>query len=70
NISALFGGILLAIGSRMAGGCNVKLLMSGLPLLSIQAFLFLFGMLPGAWLGTYLFKKLVISYDREGGDGK
>jgi uncharacterized membrane protein YedE/YeeE len=70
NISALFGGILLAIGSRMAGGCNVKFLMSGLPLFSIQAFLFLFGMLPGAWLGTYLFKKLVISYDREGGDGK
>jgi len=70
NISALFGGILLAIGSRMAGGCNVKFLMSGLPLLSIQAFLFLFGMMPGAWLGTYLFKKLIISYDRESGDGK
>ncbi len=66
NVSALMGGILLALGSRMAGGCNVKFLMSGLPLLSIQAFLFLFGMMPGAWVGTYLFKKFVINYDREG----
>ncbi|HAK88442.1 MAG TPA: hypothetical protein DHV16_10365 [Nitrospiraceae bacterium] len=66
NVSALMGGMLLALGSRMAGGCNVKFLMSGLPLLSIQAFLFVFGMLPGAWIGTYLFKKFVISYDREG----
>ncbi len=66
NVSALMGGILLAIGSRMAGGCNVKFLMSGLPLLSIQAFLFVFGMLPGAWVGTYLFKKFVINYDTEG----
>lgn len=70
NISALLGGILLALGSRMAGGCNVKLLMSGLPLLSIQAFLFLFGILPGAWLGTYLFKKIIIRYDREGNDDR
>ncbi|HEX8947779.1 MAG TPA: YeeE/YedE family protein [Dissulfurispiraceae bacterium] len=60
GLSALFGGILLAIGSRMAGGCNIKFLMSGLPLLSIQAVVFLLGMLPGVMAGNYLLKNWVI----------
>lgn len=59
-ISAFVGGMLLALSSRMAGGCNVKFLMSGLPLFSSQAFLFLLGLLPGTYLGTIIFKKWVL----------
>lgn len=66
SMSALFGGILLATGSRMAGGCNVKFLMSGLPLLSVQAFLFLLGMLPGVWIGAHLLQKWVIKLKNQG----
>ncbi len=59
-ISAFTGGLLLAFSSRMAGGCNVKFLMSGLPMLSIQAMVFLLGLVPGSYLGTIIFKKFVI----------
>ncbi|MCL5238423.1 MAG: YeeE/YedE family protein [Nitrospirae bacterium] len=59
-LSVLSGGILLALGSRMAGGCNVKFIMSGLPLLSIQALLFLAGISAGAWMGTHLLKQWII----------
>ncbi|MBI3593042.1 MAG: YeeE/YedE family protein [Nitrospirae bacterium] len=62
-LSVISGGILLALGSRMAGGCNVKFIMSGLPLLSIQAFLFLSGMVAGAWIGTHLLKRWVIKHE-------
>jgi uncharacterized membrane protein YedE/YeeE len=59
-ISAFAGGLLLGFSSRMAGGCNVKFLMSGLPMLSIQAMVFLLGLVPGSYLGTILFKRFVI----------
>jgi len=59
-ISAFTGGLLLGFSSRMAGGCNVKFLMSGLPMLSIQAMVFLLGLVPGSYIGTIIFKKFVI----------
>lgn len=63
-LSAFTGGVLLGLSSRMAGGCNVKFLMSGLPLLSIQGIIFLAGLLPGAYAGTWIFKNLVIKFRR------
>lgn len=59
-LSAFIGGVLLALSSRMAGGCNVKFLMSGLPLLSIQGIIFLLGLIPGTCLGTRIFTNLVL----------
>ncbi|MCM2264147.1 MAG: YeeE/YedE family protein [Desulfuromonadales bacterium] len=49
------GGVIMALGSRMAPGCNVWHLLGGLPLLTMQSLLFLAGLFPGAWLGGRLF---------------
>lgn len=48
----LAGGLLLGLASRMASGCNIWHLMGGLPILALQSFLFLAGLLPGCWLGS------------------
>lgn len=54
------GGVIMALGSRMAPGCNVWHLLGGLPLLTLQSLLFLAGLLPGAWLGGRLFLRLTV----------
>jgi uncharacterized protein len=59
GLAALGGGILIAMGARMAGGCNIKHLLGGLPLLSIQSFLFLGGLLVGVWFGVRLLPKII-----------
>jgi uncharacterized protein len=58
--SALTGGIIMGLASRMAPTCNVWHLMGGLPILAGSSFLFLAGLLPGAWLGGVLLTSLVI----------
>jgi uncharacterized protein len=58
-LAAFGGGILMALGARMASGCSVKFVLGGLPLLSFQALLFVGGMLAGAWLGSRLLPKII-----------
>lgn len=58
---ALIGGIILALGSRMTPGCNIWHLMGGLPILAMQSLLFLFGLLPGTWLGSKILTRVVLS---------
>ncbi len=57
--SALAGGMLLALGSRMGAGCNVWHLLGGLPIFSLQGLVFLAGLLPGAWVGTRVLVRVV-----------
>ena len=52
GLTAFTGGILIALGARLANGCNIKFLLGGLPLLSIEALLFVMSMLLGAWHGA------------------
>ncbi len=59
-ISALFGGILMGLASRMTPACNVWHLMGGLPLLSLQSILFTIGLFPGAWFGTRMLTRFVL----------
>lgn len=59
-ISALVGGIIMGLASRMAPTCNVWHLLGGLPILAMSSFLFLAGLLPGAWLGGLLLTSLVL----------
>lgn len=59
-ISALLGGIILALGSRMTPGCNIWHLFGGLPILAMQSILFLIGIVPGAFLGTLLLTRIVL----------
>jgi uncharacterized protein len=58
--SALLGGIIMGLASRMAPSCNVWHLLGGLPVLGLQSVLFLAGMLPGAWIGGILLTRLVL----------
>lgn len=53
------GGIIMALGSRMAQGCNIWHLLGGLPLFTMQSLLFLAGLLPGAWLGAMMLRRMV-----------
>lgn len=58
--SALAGGIIMGLASRMAPTCNVWHLMGGLPILAASSLLFLAGLLPGAWAGSRLLTAWVI----------
>jgi hypothetical protein len=58
--SALIGGILLGMASRMSPACNVWHLLGGVPLLSLQSLLFFGALFPGAWIGTHLLTRFVV----------
>lgn len=58
--SAFSGGIMMAVGSLMAGGCNVWHIMGGLPVIAFQSLLFLAGITAGAYFGTNILKKVII----------
>ncbi len=67
--SALAGGIIMGFASRMAPTCNVWHLLGGLPILALSSFLFLAGLLPGAWLGGLLLTRFVIPGNAAGAKG-
>jgi hypothetical protein len=59
-LSAVAGGVIMGIASRMAPACNIWHLLGGIPILAWQSILFVIGLLPGAWLGGSLLERLVI----------
>ena len=59
-VSALIGGIFMGLASRMAPTCNLWHLLGGIPILAASSFLFLAGLLPGAWLGGRLLTSFVM----------
>ncbi len=59
GFTAFGGGILVLLGARIAGGCNLTFILGGLPLLSLQAILFTFGLLVGAWLGSLMLSRII-----------
>lgn len=59
--SALCGGIMMGLASRMTPACNVWHILGGLPLLSLESLLFTVGLFPGAWFGTRLLTRLVLT---------
>lgn len=59
-ISAFLGGMFLAYGARIAGGCNLKFIAGALPLLSIQGIVFVISMVIGACIGAKIIKKLFL----------
>ncbi|MDO3379845.1 YeeE/YedE family protein [Geoalkalibacter halelectricus] len=58
--AAFAGGILIALGARMAQGCNYKHLLGGLALFSTQSMLFVPGLLLGVWVGSWLLPRIVL----------
>ncbi|MEJ2685488.1 MAG: YeeE/YedE family protein [Candidatus Sulfobium sp.] len=65
--SAFTGGMLMAVGAFMAGGCNLWHIIGGLPVLALQSIVFVFGVAGGSYLGTAFLKKQVLEGWRKGG---
>lgn len=58
--AALGGGMLVALGARLASGCNVKFFLGGLPLLSWQGIFFALTTVVGVALGTKILMRYIV----------
>ena len=59
-LSALAGGCIMGVASRMAPGCNVWHIFGGLPILALSSIFFVIGLLPGAYAGSRVLERWVI----------
>ena len=53
-LAAVLGGLLLGYGARMAFGCNISALFSGIASGSVHGWVWVLAALPGNWLGVKL----------------
>jgi uncharacterized membrane protein YedE/YeeE len=60
--SAFVGGMLLGLGARMAAGCNLTFVLGAVPLFAFQGFVFAAAMVLGAYAGTWILRRFVISF--------
>ncbi len=58
--SAFLGGMLMAAGALMAGGCNLWHLIGGVPLFALQSMVFALGIAGGSFLGAVFIRRAVI----------
>ena len=58
--SVLFGGVLLGMAARMVPACNVWHLWGGVPILAGQSLLYVVGLVPGTWIGSFILSKYVV----------
>ena len=56
-VAAILGGLLMGYGARLAGGCNIGALFSGIASLSLSGWVFAVFLLAGAWIGSKLLAK-------------
>lgn len=56
-VAAVLGGLLMGYGARLAGGCNIGALFSGIASLSLSGWVFAAGLLLGAYIGSKLLAK-------------
>jgi len=56
-VVALLGGLLMGWGIRAAHACNIGGVFSAIPSLAVSGWVYLLGLLPGAWLGTKVVAK-------------
>ncbi|MCM1988665.1 YeeE/YedE thiosulfate transporter family protein [Oceanirhabdus seepicola] len=59
-IFALLGGIMMGYGTRLAVGCNIGALFSGIPSFSLHAWVFGIFSILGAWVGVKILKRFMI----------
>ena len=62
---AFLGGALMGVASRLSSGCNVWHVWGGLPHLALSSILFFFGIVPGAWVGSVVIKRVVLLSQQE-----
>ena len=56
-LAAVLGGLLMGYGARLAGGCNIGALFSGIASLSLSGWVFAAFLLVGAWIGSKMLAK-------------
>lgn len=56
-VAAILGGLLMGYGARLAGGCNIGALFSGIASLSLSGWVFGAFLLVGAFVGSKLLAK-------------
>lgn len=56
-IAAVLGGLLMGYGARLAFGCNIGALFSGIASLSLSGWVFALSLLVGAFIGSKLLAK-------------
>ncbi|MBR0597164.1 YeeE/YedE thiosulfate transporter family protein [Sinanaerobacter chloroacetimidivorans] len=56
-IAAVLGGLLMGYGARLAFGCNIGALFSGIASLSLSGWVFALSLLIGAYIGSKLLAK-------------
>lgn len=56
-VAAVLGGLLMGYGARLAGGCNIGALFSGIASLSLSGWVFALFLLVGAYIGSKLLAK-------------
>ena len=59
-LSALCGGVIMGVASRLGPACNIWHLTGGLPVLALQSILFVAGLLPGTLVGAKLLVGMVL----------
>ncbi|NLM51774.1 MAG: YeeE/YedE family protein [Firmicutes bacterium] len=59
--AALLGGICMGYGSRLAMGCNIGALLSGISSLSLHGWLFAAALFPGAYLGGKVLMRYLLT---------
>lgn len=60
-IAAIFGGVLMGYGARIAYGCNIGALFSGIASMSLHGWIFGIFLFVGAYLGSKLLVKFFIT---------
>lgn len=56
-LAALLGGLLMGYGARLAGGCSIGALVSGMASFSLHGLIFGVFLVPGVWIGLKLSHK-------------
>ena len=56
-VAAILGGLLMGYGARLAMGCNIGALFTGISSLSLSGWVFALFLLVGSWIGSKLLAK-------------
>ena len=59
------GSFIMGLASRLTPGCNVWHVWGGLPHLALSSMLFFVGLLPGAWIGSRVIQRVIVSSQQE-----
>ncbi|SJZ33788.1 YeeE/YedE thiosulfate transporter family protein [Selenihalanaerobacter shriftii] len=60
GLTALFGGILMGYGARIAGGCNIGSMLTGIASMSLHGWIFTLFLIIGVYIGSKIIRTFII----------